>query len=30
MTVIRNNADFDAIASVTGQDVEWVVPRGSL
>ena len=30
MTVLHYDADFDAIAAVTGQDVEWVVPRGSL
>ena len=30
MTVLHYNADFDAIAAVTGQDMEWVVPRGSL
>ena len=30
MTLLHYDADFDAIAAVTGQDVEWVVPRGSL
>ena len=30
MTVLHYDADFEAIAAVTGQDVEWVVPRGSL
>ena len=30
MTVLHYDADFDAIAAVTGQDVEWVAPRGSL
>ena len=30
MTVLHYDADFDAIAAVTGQDVEWVVPRASL
>ena len=30
MTVLHYDADFDAIASVTGQDTEWVAPRGSL
>lgn len=30
MTVLHYDADFDTIASVTRQDVEWVVPRGSL
>ncbi len=27
--VLHYDADYDVIASVTGQDVEWVVPRGS-
>ena len=30
MTVLHYDADFDAIAAVTGQGVKWVVPRGSL
>ena len=30
MTVLHYDADFDTIAAVTGQDVEWVAPRGSL
>ena len=30
MTVLHYDADFDVIAAVTGQDVEWVAPRGSL
>ena len=30
MTVLHYDADFDTIAAVTHQDVEWVVPRGSL
>ena len=30
MTILHYDADFDAIAAVTGQDAEWVVPRGSL
>ena len=30
MTVLHHDADFDAIAAVTGQGVEWVVPRGAL
>ena len=30
MTVLHYDADFDAIAAVTGQDMEWVAPRGSL
>ena len=29
MTVLHYDADFDTIATVTRQDVEWVVPRGS-
>ena len=29
MTVLHHDADFDTIAAVTGQDMEWVVPRGS-
>lgn len=29
LTVLHYDADFDLIASVTGQPVEWVVPRGS-
>lgn len=29
LTVLHYDADFDAIAAVTGQPVEWVVPRGS-
>ena len=28
-TVLHYEADYDAIASVTGQGVEWVVPRGT-
>jgi hypothetical protein len=28
--VLHYDADFDRIAAVTGQPVEWVVPRGSL
>jgi predicted nucleic acid-binding protein len=30
LTVLHYDADFDLIASVTGQAVEWVVPRGSV
>lgn len=30
LTVIHYDADYDRIASVTGQATEWVVPRGSL
>jgi predicted nucleic acid-binding protein len=30
VTVLHYHADYDLIASVTGQPVEWVVPRGSL
>jgi predicted nucleic acid-binding protein len=30
LTVLHYDADFDLIASVTGQEVEWVVPRGSV
>ena len=30
LTVLHYDADFDAIAAVTGQQVEWVAPRGSL
>ena len=30
LTVLHYDADFDTIAAVTRQDVEWVVPRGSL
>ena len=30
MTVLHYDADFDTIAAVTGQDMEWVVPKGSL
>jgi predicted nucleic acid-binding protein len=29
-TVLHYDADYDRIASITGQPVEWVVPRGSL
>ena len=30
MTILHYDAEFDAIAAVTGQDMEWVAPRGSL
>jgi predicted nucleic acid-binding protein len=30
VAVLHYDADYDLIASVTGQPVEWVVPRGSL
>lgn len=30
LTVLHYDADFDAVASVTGQDAQWVAPRGSL
>ena len=30
VAVLHDDADFDAIAEVTRQSVEWVVPRGSL
>jgi predicted nucleic acid-binding protein len=30
VTTLHYDADYDLIASVTGQQVEWVVPRGSL
>jgi predicted nucleic acid-binding protein len=29
-TVLHYDADYDRIAAVTGQSVEWVVPRGTL
>jgi predicted nucleic acid-binding protein len=29
-TVLHYDDDYDRIAAVTGQSVEWVVPRGSL
>lgn len=29
-TVLHYDADYDRIATVTGQPVEWVAPRGSL
>lgn len=30
LTVLHYDADFELIASVTGQSTEWVVPRGSV
>lgn len=30
LTVLHYDGDFDIIASVTRQSVEWVVPRGSV
>lgn len=30
LTVLHYDADFEMIADVTGQPVEWVVPRGSI
>jgi predicted nucleic acid-binding protein len=30
LTVLHYDADFDLIAGVSGQPVEWVVPRGSI
>ncbi len=30
ITVLHYDADFDTIASVTGQEMEWVARRGSL
>jgi predicted nucleic acid-binding protein len=30
ITLLHYDADFDLIATVTGQPVEWVVPRGSV
>ena len=30
LTVLHYDADFDAIAAVTGQRCEWVVPAGSV
>jgi len=30
LVVLHHDADFDTIASVTGQPVEWVVPRGTV
>jgi predicted nucleic acid-binding protein len=30
LSVLHYDADFELIATVTGQEVEWVVPRGSV
>ena len=30
LTVLHYDSDFDMIASVTGQKVEWIVPAGSV
>jgi predicted nucleic acid-binding protein len=30
LTVLHYDADFDLIADVTGQPMEWIVPRGSI
>ncbi|CAN5398089.1 hypothetical protein BH24ACT12_BH24ACT12_24560 [soil metagenome] len=30
VTVIHYDNDFDTIAHVTGQPMEWIVPRGSV
>ncbi len=30
MTVLHYDADYDRIAKITGQPVEWVAPKGSL
>jgi predicted nucleic acid-binding protein len=30
VTILHYDADFDLIASITGQRAEWVVPRGSV
>jgi predicted nucleic acid-binding protein len=30
LTVMHYDGDFDTIAGITGQSVEWVVPRGSV
>jgi len=30
LTILHYDADFDRIAEVTGQPVEWAVPRGSV
>lgn len=30
LTVLHYDADFDRIASVTGQATEWIAPRGSV
>lgn len=30
VTVLHYDADFDHVATITGQPVEWVVPRGTV
>ncbi|MGL5810773.1 MAG: PIN domain nuclease [Nocardioides sp.] len=30
LAVLHYDADFDLIAEITGQECEWIVPRGSL
>jgi predicted nucleic acid-binding protein len=30
LAVLHYDADFDLVAAITGQPVEWVVPRGSV
>jgi predicted nucleic acid-binding protein len=30
VVVLHYDADFDVVASITGQRVEWVAPKGSL
>ncbi len=30
LTVVHYDQDFDRIAAITGQDVRWVAPRGSV
>jgi predicted nucleic acid-binding protein len=30
LTILHYNADFELISTVTGQQTEWVVPRGSV
>jgi predicted nucleic acid-binding protein len=30
VAVLHYDSDYDTIASVTGQPVEWVAPRGSI
>ncbi len=30
VTILHYDADYDLIAAVTGQPVQWVVPRGSI
>jgi hypothetical protein len=30
LVVLHYDADFDLVAAVTGQTVQWVVPRGTV